>query len=143
MTATDPRPGADPSAPPTDPARLPLVFAEAFNAGDARAVERLFEPGAVFVNTPGDVVTGDERRAAVARFLAFGLPIRIEVRHCYVAGDLALLIGDYLIAGEGPDGPVHDEGTATDVARRGADGRWRYVIDNPPGTDRLPEEGPQ
>ncbi len=25
-------------------------------------------------------------------------------------------------------------GTATDVVRRGTDGRWRYVIDNPHGT---------
>lgn len=134
MTTTGPRPDA--GLPPTDPARLPLVFAAAFNAGDAQAVERLFEPGAVFVNAPGEVVTGDERRAATGRFLALGLPIRIEVRQCYVAGDLALLIGDYLIEGEGPDGPLRDEGTATDVARRGADGRWRYAIDNPPGTAR-------
>ncbi|EFL19641.1 predicted protein [Streptomyces sp. C] len=34
----------------------------------------------------------------------------------------------------GRDGvPVHVEGTATDVARRGPDGRWRYAIDNPFG----------
>jgi ketosteroid isomerase-like protein len=54
-----------------------------------------------------------------------------------VSGDLALLIGDFVIEGTGPDGaPVHQKGTATDVARRGTDGGWRYVIDNPPGTDR-------
>ncbi len=28
---------------------------------------------------------------------------------------------------------THVDGTATDVARRGADGCWRYVIDNPFG----------
>jgi ketosteroid isomerase-like protein len=34
-----------------------------------------------------------------------------------------------------PDGEhVHVDGTATDVARRGPDGLWRYVIDNPFGT---------
>ncbi|GAA2400924.1 hypothetical protein [Streptomyces coeruleofuscus] len=28
---------------------------------------------------------------------------------------------------------MYVEGTATNVARRGSDGRWRYVIDNPFG----------
>jgi hypothetical protein len=28
---------------------------------------------------------------------------------------------------------LDDEGTATDVARQGSDGYWRYVIDNPFG----------
>ncbi|MFI7698427.1 hypothetical protein [Nonomuraea sp. NPDC049480] len=41
---------------------------------------------------------------------------------------------DWVIRGTDGDGqPVHIEGTATDVARRGEDGRWRYVIDNPFG----------
>lgn len=31
-------------------------------------------------------------------------------------------------------GSVNFQGTATDVARRGSDGRWRSVIDNPFGT---------
>lgn len=121
----------------TDPATLPGVFADAFNSGDADAVERLFEPDAVFVTEPGRLVSGDERRAATGEFLRLGVPISITVRHSYVSGDIALLIGDFVIHGTGPDGnPVHIEGTATDVARRGADGCWRYVIDNPPGTDR-------
>jgi ketosteroid isomerase-like protein len=45
-----------------------------------------------------------------------------------VAGDIALLIVGWSIAG------LDAQGTATDVARRGPDGRWRYVIDNPYGT---------
>lgn len=120
----------------TDPARLPLVFAAAFNSGDPAAVEELFEPGAVFVTEPGTQVTGPARRAATGEFLGLGVPIEISVRNVYVAGDLALLIGDFVIAGTTRGGEtVHQTGTATDVARRGPDGGWRYVIDNPPGTE--------
>lgn len=39
------------------------------------------------------------------------------------------MIVDWELGGEGP----RVAGTATDVARRGIDGRWRYVIDNPFG----------
>ncbi|GIH67991.1 YybH family protein [Sphaerimonospora thailandensis] len=123
--------------PPADPKRLPLVFAGAFNSGDLAAVDSLFEPEAVFITEPGTTVTGDARRRANAEFLRLGVPIKLTVRHSYVCQDLALLICDYLIEGIGPDGePVHLAGSATDVARRGPDGRWRYVIDNPSGTDR-------
>ena len=35
----------------------------------------------------------------------------------------------------GPDGkPMHMHGTASDIMRRGADGAWRYIIDNNQGT---------
>lgn len=123
--------------PPSEPDRLPLVFADAFNSGDPMAVDRLFEPEAVFVTEPGATATGDARRRANAEFLRLGVPIELTVRHVYVCGDLALLICDYLIKGTGRDGEqVHLAGSATDVARRGPDGRWRYVIDNPSGTDR-------
>jgi ketosteroid isomerase-like protein len=121
----------------TEPAELPATFARAFNAGDLAAIDRLFEPDAVRVLRPGVVVTGADRRAATSSFLQLGIPIALTLRHCYVYGDLALLVGDYVIEGVKPDGEqVHIEGVATDVARRGADGYWRYVIDNPPGTDR-------
>ncbi|BCJ57119.1 hypothetical protein Jiend_05410 [Micromonospora endophytica] len=46
-----------------------------------------------------------------------------------------LLIVDWAITGTTADGaPVDLRGTATDVARKGADGFWRYAIDNPWGT---------
>ncbi|MFJ9950350.1 YybH family protein [Kitasatospora sp. NPDC091207] len=119
----------------TDASQHPAVFAAAFNSGDPLAVARVYAPGAVFVPTPGHPVTGPELTHANTDFLALGLPITVHPRHTYVADDIALLIVDWTIDGPGPDGtPVHLEGTATDVARRDPDGRWRYIIDNPFGT---------
>jgi ketosteroid isomerase-like protein len=113
----------------------PHVFARAFNSGDPDAVEAVYEPTGVLVPTPGEPVTGTERREANQRLMDLGLPIEVRPRHVYVHGDLALLIVDWTISGTGQDGePVHVEGTATDVARRGPDGFWRYAIDNPLGT---------
>ena len=71
------------------------------------------------------------------------VPIRITPRHTYVVGDLALLIVDFVIdsvAAHG--GRVHIEGTATDVARHGPDGCWRYAIDNPFGVATPPGTAP-
>jgi ketosteroid isomerase-like protein len=118
-----------------DPGEHPRIFARAFNTGDATLVEQVYEPGGILVPAPGRPVTGPDRAAANRRFLALGLPIDVRPRQVYVAGDIALLLVDWTIDGEGADGRrVHLGGTATDVARRGPDGRWRYVIDNPFGT---------
>lgn len=120
-----------------DPGQLHPVFARAFNAQDRETLATLFEPGAVFVTAPGVAIAGEQRERSLEDFLALGLPIDLTPRHTYVAGDLALLISDYRIEGEGPDGePVDHAGTSADVARRGADGGWRLAIDNPPGTAR-------
>ncbi|MGW0391223.1 YybH family protein [Streptomyces sp. NPDC003042] len=118
----------------TDPGQHPAVFAAAFNSGDPAAVRQVYEAEAVFVPRPGAPVTGASLASATEDFLALGLPIEVRPRHTYTTGDLALLIVDWTIDGTGPDGvPVHLRGTATDVARRGADGLWRYAIDNPFG----------
>jgi ketosteroid isomerase-like protein len=53
----------------------------------------------------------------------------------FVAGDIAQIVLDWSIDGTGPDGEhVHVGGAASDVVRRGADGLWRYLIDNNQGT---------
>ncbi|MFJ8976190.1 YybH family protein [Streptomyces sp. NPDC102282] len=106
---------------------MPAAFAERFNDGDARAVQELYEAEAAFVPESGVAVhgTGDIARQN-APFLGLGLPISVRPRHVHVADDIALLIVDWEI-----EGTV--SGTATDVARRGVDGYWRYVIDSPFG----------
>ncbi|GAA2302398.1 hypothetical protein GCM10010402_71740 [Actinomadura luteofluorescens] len=116
------------------PEDVPHVFADRFNGGDPAAVAELYEEGAVFVPEPGSPLTGADAHAANARFMALGLPIKVSPRHVYSSGDLALLIVDWVIEGSSEEGPVRIEGTATDVARRGPDGRWRYALDNPFGT---------
>lgn len=119
----------------TSPEQQPHVFATAFNTGDPDSIERVYELAGVFVSKPGVPTTGADRRSANARMASLGLPIEVKPRHVYVADDIALLIVDWTIAGTTPDGEEIDiRGTATDVARRGEDGVWRYIIDNPFGT---------
>ncbi|MFD8430993.1 MULTISPECIES: YybH family protein [Streptomyces] len=121
------------------PEEVPAVFAERFNSGDAAALAEVYEGGAVLVPQPGAPVTGRESRAANSRLQDLGVPISVRPRHVYRSGDVVLLIVDWVIDGIGRDGrAVHVRGTATDVARRGPDGRWRYVIDNPFGTSAEP-----
>ncbi|MEV7550155.1 DUF4440 domain-containing protein [Amycolatopsis sp. NPDC089917] len=109
-----------------DPAEHPFVFEAAFNTGSAEVLDTVYEADAVFVRRDGVQVRGAERRAANGGILALGQPIKVMPRQVRVAGDLALLIVDWVIEG-------HLAATATDVARRGEDGLWRYVIDNPFG----------
>jgi uncharacterized protein (TIGR02246 family) len=118
-----------------DPWQHPHVFAAAFNSGDPDEVESVYEPDGVLVARPGTPATGQHRRGANTELMALGLPIEVTPREVYVNGDLVLMIVDWIIAGVGPTGQHVDvRGTATDVARRGADGLWRYAIDNPWGT---------
>ncbi|GAA4985780.1 uncharacterized protein (TIGR02246 family) [Nonomuraea thailandensis] len=124
------------------PEDVPAVFAERFNSGDPAAVAEVYESGAVFVPEPGGPLTGAEAHAANAAFMALGVPIAVRPRHVYTTGDLALLIVDWTIEGTSRAGErVRIEGTATDVARRGADGHWRYTIDNPFGVALLSSGG--
>ncbi|GGW87448.1 hypothetical protein GCM10010297_05680 [Streptomyces malachitofuscus] len=125
------------------PEDVPAVFAERFNSGDAAALAQVYEDAAVLVPRPGAPATGSDLHAANSRLQKLGVPIAVVPRHVYRSGDVALLIVDWVIDGTSREGQaVHVEGTATDIARRGPDGRWRYVIDNPFGTRarRLPTE---
>ncbi|MGW7067663.1 YybH family protein [Streptomyces sp. NPDC054855] len=112
---------------PTRAEDVPAAFADRFNSGDPDAVRELYEERAAFVPESGAAVHGSDRIAgANAPFLAIGLPLSVRPRHVHVCGEIALLVVDWEI-----EGVVSS--TATDVARRGADGYWRYVIDSPFG----------
>ncbi|WP_432587495.1 nuclear transport factor 2 family protein [Streptomyces sp. HD1123-B1] len=119
----------------TEAAAHPHAFADAFNTFDPDALDQVYEPGAAFAPEPGRTVTGAERRRANKEFQRLGVPIRVAPRHTYIVGEVALLIVDWTVEGTAADGSeVRIEGTATDVARRGPDGYWRYLIDVPFGT---------
>ncbi|GAA2400338.1 nuclear transport factor 2 family protein [Nonomuraea africana] len=119
---------------PEDATQLPAAFVTAFNSGNAEHLDYLYSDLGVLVPGPGHPVTGKERAAADRHLLGFGLPLRAQLRHAYVSGDLALLIVDWSIHGTASNGEeVRLQGTATDVAQRGPDGLWRYAINNPFG----------
>lgn len=121
------------------PEDVPAAFVERFNSGDPALAAEMYEDDGVLVL--GSPLTGEAAHGANAHLMSLGVPMTARTRHVHTTGDLALLIVDWVIEGTGPDGePVRMEGTATDVARRGHDGYWRYVIDNPFGVQEF--EGP-
>lgn len=109
------------------------AFTEAFNASDADALMALYEAEAALVPAPGQTVTGTAAiREALGGFLALNGRISIVTQAIVPAGDVALLHGNWLLSGTGPDGsPVELAGLNTEVVRRQADGSWLFLIDNP------------
>lgn len=117
-----------------EPADMVTAFEHAFNTRNADLLEELFEPDALLVLAPGEVLTGAERRARNDDELPNFLPVKVSIRHQYITGDIALVINDYVHEGTTSEGKhVRIEGTAVDVLRRGGDGAWRCVISNPAG----------
>jgi len=107
------------------------------NAGDLDRLLPLYERDAAFATQPGDLAPGVPGiRAALTGFIAMDGTLDLEVTRVLEAGDLALVIGVWTFEGTGPDGePVRLAARNADVLRRQADGSWRFVIDNPWGTD--------
>ena len=121
---------------PTEPEGVIPSLIERFNSGKVSAMMALHEPTSVFIANDGRTITDRAEIAAqLEQDLKLGLPLNAIVRHVFVADDIAQIVVDWSIDGKGPDGKqVHRGGSACDIVRRGADGRWRYIIDNNQGT---------
>jgi ketosteroid isomerase-like protein len=121
---------------PTEPEGMAASLLERFNSGKVSAMMTLYEPEAVLIAKDGRTVTDHTEIAAeLERDLSLGLPLKAKARHVFVADDIAQIVLDWSIDGTGPDGEnVHLGGSASDVVPRGADGLWRYLIDNNQGT---------
>ncbi len=73
---------------------------------------------------------------ALSGFISMDGELDIEVTRVLEVDDLALVVGVWSFEGTGPDGePVQLAARNADVLRRQSDGTWRFVIDNPWGTD--------
>src|SRR5688572_19115551 len=117
------------------PEEMHPTFTAAFNAGDMTALMDLYEPEASLAPAPGEMVSGTAAISeALTGFLALKGRMTIDTVRVIPAGDLALLHGNWILSGTGPDGhDVELAGRNTEVIRRQADGTWRFIIDNPFG----------
>ena len=69
-------------------------------------------------------------------FIHMGAKLEAIVRRVIQASDLALLITEWSIDGNEPDGkPINLVGRGTVVLRRQPNGTWLMVIENPWGTE--------
>ena len=107
------------------------------NSGELDSLMPLYEGDAAFVPQPGVLAHGAPGVSeALTGFISMNGELDLEVTRVLEVDDLALVIGAWSFNGTGPDGePVHLEAKNADVLRRQADGSWRFVIDNPWGTD--------
>lgn len=107
------------------------------NTGNLDALMTLYEPGAAFATQPGDLSHGlGGVRQALAGFVAMKGSLDLDVTRILEAGDLALVTTSWSFTGTTPDGqPAKLAARSADVLRRQADGSWRFVIDNPWGTE--------
>ncbi len=117
--------------PATEPVELHRLFEAAINNKDAEGLLALYDPDGVAMHLDGSTRTGSALQAMVDDLLTTIDHIEGETRKVLVAGDTALMSASWRAQLTTPEGPAEAAGTTAEVARRQADGTWRWVIDDP------------
>jgi uncharacterized protein (TIGR02246 family) len=117
------------------PEQMTGAFEAAYNARDKAALLRLYAPDAVHTFDGVTVSTGLAAiSAAFDRGFAGPTKLRGRTLGCLVSGDAALL--RVLWQSLDPAGAVRGQNISCEVVAKGADGLWRYVIDDATGGSR-------
>jgi ketosteroid isomerase-like protein len=119
------------------PERVLEAIVTGINSGNLESLMPLYENEAAFAIEPGNLAHGAPGVSeALTGFISMNGELDLEVTRVLEVDDLALVIGVWSFNGTAPDGePVRLEARNADVLRRQTDGSWRFVIDNPWGTD--------
>lgn len=121
------------------PSEMPERFVALFNARDRRGLLDLYDEGAMLTI---DGETAARGKAAIGEMMAPMLdgPLKVAGRcaSCHENGELAMVRTDWTFTA--PDGSVAMSGASAELLRRGADGSWRFVIDDATFSSR-PRQG--
>jgi len=116
------------------PEALHAIIVDAFNRGDVDAFLAAHEEDASVVVPPGGTYAHglDEIRAATAPIISLRPHMTSVVYKTLRSNELALTHASWDLDGTAPDGTrTQLSGTGTIVSRRGPDGTWRIVLDDP------------
>jgi uncharacterized protein (TIGR02246 family) len=135
-------PGAESFALTTHPLKAVIEARDrAITAQDIEAMMAFYADDAVVVVRPGVNAVGKEAVRRAFHAMADYYDRRIAVRQGAISildsGETALVIMDSFIELAGKSGPVTINRRATEVFRKGDDGRWLCVIDNSYGAELL------
>ena len=117
----------------TSPEKLNERYTALFRVSDLENLMTMYEPDAVLSPVPGKEMRGHaEIRAQLKQLLKLRGDLTSTQLSCVRQGDIALIQARWSFSGKGPTGStVVMGGVSARVARRGADGEWRYAIDIP------------
>lgn len=123
----------DPIGPPvaSRPAEAVELVSQAISDGDLEAALAQYEAGAVlrpWADDPG----GDTDGVAdgLTRLMDLRLPLSVRIRAVVPGDGLALVVGEWHIAGTGPDRErIQLTGAGATVVRRQPGGSWRIAAD--------------
>jgi uncharacterized protein (TIGR02246 family) len=111
------------------------LFFERFNAGDAAGFASLYAEDAIFTYDGQERAVGRAQiERAIAGFIMAGFKMRGRNVSCYVVGDIALTRFAWELHDN--QGATVGSGVSAEVQQRGADGLWRFVIDDTGGGSR-------
>ncbi|MGZ8741212.1 MAG: YybH family protein [Gaiellaceae bacterium] len=121
----------------TTPEQVLESIVTGINSGNLDSLMPLYESEAAFATRPGSLAPGAPGiREALNGFISMKGKLDLDVTRVLEVDDLALVVGVWTFNGTAADGaPVHLAAKNADVLRRQTDGTWRFVIDNPWGTD--------
>ncbi|MDN3265297.1 DUF4440 domain-containing protein [Streptomyces sp. CSDS2] len=111
---------------------LKREYTAAFNSGDVEAtLAHYTDEGLTVVERGVALGKSGDLHAALGDYFRTAQPrVEFEYRHAYVAGDVALVVTEWTLEENAPDGGrVSTSGRATDVLVHESDG-WRFAIDN-------------
>ena len=112
------------------PSEINAAFADGFNRRDVAALLALYHPDGAVVEIDGSVSHGIAPiRDHLERLIALGGTMTSTNLTTVVTGEIALVTAGWEIVGASVAPSI--TGRSAEVLRRGDDGTWAYLIDQP------------